>query len=307
MSRSKFVYGLLCLILFSGMFGCLTDTKTALANQVSGDNSFLLPLNQEQPLPEEKLTLSCRFPTLHDIADSPFTFEVELTWEGNEPRKFDLAITENPPRWRTAILETTSGKQVSAITIEPGKPYADTLYVALGSMPYELPEPGNYVIVFEVSSGDIKETIELTAVVTAKYMFAFYTEAERLNIEVTAGEENHLSLMVANTGTAKIEDITLNSSKPFGWTITFNPEEINSIEPGLVRSVDAIITAPRKTIAGDYMITMQAIVGKGLIPTRELQIRVSVLTPTIWGWVGILIVLAVIVGLGVMFRRLGRR
>ena len=51
----------------------------------------------------------------------------------------------------------------------------------------------------------------------------------------------------------------------------------------------------------------QAIVSKGLIPTRELQIRVSVLTPTIWGWVGILIVLAVIAGLGMMFRILGRR
>ena len=37
------------------------------------------------------------------------------------------------------------------------------------------------------------------------------------------------------------------------------------------------------------------------------QIRVTVLTPTIWGWVGVIIVVLVVIGLMVMFWRLGRR
>ena len=167
------------------------------------------------------------------------------------------------------------------------------------------PEPGDYVVTVEVSSGDIKKTIELKAVVTALYRLAFYTASGRLNTEVTAGEENHLSLMLLNTGTAAIEKISFTSSKPSGWSITFNPEEVESLEPGLAQEVDAVITPPRKTIAGDYSVTIRAI-GKDL-PRREIELRVTVLTPTVWGWVGILIVLAVIAGLGVMFRRLGRR
>jgi uncharacterized membrane protein len=39
----------------------------------------------------------------------------------------------------------------------------------------------------------------------------------------------------------------------------------------------------------------------------NIDVRVTVLTPTIWGWVGIGIVVLVIAGLAVMFMRLGRR
>lgn len=304
MSRSRAVSCFLCFILFFGVLGGLVGDQVALAAEEGSGGSFLMPLNQEQPPPEEKLEISCLYPALRDISGNPFAFEVELKWHGSQSKRFNLAASA-PPRWTALIVEGTSGREVPAIELVPENTYA--IYVALMPLTNELPEPGNYVVTFEARSDDINETLELMAVVTAKYLFAFYTENEQLNIEVTAGEENHLSLMIANTGTAKIEDITLNSSEPYGWTITFNPEEISSIEAGLVRTVDAVIKPPRKVIAGDYMITMQAIVSKGLIPTKELQIRVTVLTPTVWGWVGILIVLAVIAGLGVMFRRLGRR
>ena len=289
MSRSKLLYGLLCLILLGGIVSGLADTKSA------------------QAQPAEKLTLSARYPSLSAISGSTFTYDVELKWEGSSARKFDLAITQTPPRWQTAIVETTGAKQITAITLEPGATFPETIGVAFAPLANEVPEPGNYVAVLEASSGNIRERLELTAVVTAKYLFAFYTESELLSTEAVAGKETQLNLIIANTGTAKIEDITLNSSKPFGWTITFNPEEIASIEPGIQKTVYCTIKPANKTIAGDYNITLQAIVSKGLIPTRELQIRTSVLTPTIWGWVGILIVLAVIAGLGIMFRILGRR
>jgi uncharacterized membrane protein len=38
-----------------------------------------------------------------------------------------------------------------------------------------------------------------------------------------------------------------------------------------------------------------------------MQVRVTVLTPSIWGWVGIIIIVVVIVGLALLFMRLGRR
>jgi uncharacterized membrane protein len=36
-------------------------------------------------------------------------------------------------------------------------------------------------------------------------------------------------------------------------------------------------------------------------------LRVTVLTPTVWGWIGLIIVVLVIAGLGVLFMKLGRR
>ncbi len=306
MSRIRVICYFLCFVLFCSVIGSLAGDRVALATQESSSGSFLLPVNQEQSSPEGKLELGCRYPALRKIAGETFAFEVELKWNGSEFRKFDLATTV-PPMWMALIVEKAAGMEISAIELEPGKTYPDAIYIGFSPLPNELPEPGEYVVTLEVSSGGIKERLDLTAVVTALYRFAFFTETERLNIEATAGEENHISLVVANTGTAAIKSITFASSKPYGWTVTFNPEELESVEAGLQQVIDVAIKPPRKTIAGDYMLNMKAVSRETYISTRELDIRVTVLTPTIWGWVGILIVLAVIAGLGVMFRVLGRR
>ena len=304
MSRTRVIRYLLCFVLFFGAFGCLMGNQVVLATQESSGGSFLSSINQEQPPPEEKLELSCLYPVLRDISGASFEFEVALKWQGSKRRTFELGATA-PPKWTAKVIRGMEEQEAPAIELEPGLTYPDTVRVRLAPLAGELPEPGEYVVTLEASSGDIKEATELKAVVTALYRFAFYTATGLLNTEVTAGEDNHLSLLVFNSGQAVIEKIDLLSTKPQGWSITLNPDKAESLEPGLAQEVDAVIKPPRKTIAGDYMVTLTAI-SKDL-PKREIELRVTVLTPTVWGWVAILIVLAVIAGLGVMFRRLGRR
>ncbi len=113
------------------------------------------------------------------------------------------------------------------------------------------------------------------------------------------------AILLANSGSAAIENITFSSSKPEGWSVTFTPEKVDSLDSGLTQEVDVVINPPRKTIAGDYEITLRA-ESKEFSPDR-MKVRVTVLTPTIMGWIGVLIVLAVIAGVGVIFWRLGRR
>ena len=40
---------------------------------------------------------------------------------------------------------------------------------------------------------------------------------------------------------------------------------------------------------------------------KTVDFRVTVSTPTVWGWIGFAIVALVVLGLGVVFFRLGRR
>jgi uncharacterized membrane protein len=276
--------------------------------QESDNDSFLSSLNQEQPLPEDKLELVCKFPTFEGISGDSFAFEVGLTWFGSKPRTFDLAVIEAPPRWNATIVGGyPSEKTIFGIGLEAMMQWPETVTVRFAPAADELPEPGEYVAVVQASSGEIKETIQLKAVVTALYRMAFYTSSGRLNTEVTAGQDNHLTVEVANTGTKILNKITFTSSKPSGWTISFNPDKIDSLAPGMAIEVDAIIEPPGKTIAGDYMVTMKAINEEFKVAPRDLELRVTALTPTIWGWLGIIIVLVVIAGLGVIFRRLGRR
>jgi len=291
MSRSKVVHYLLCFILLFGILGGSLGNWVVFAD--------------EEPPPGDKIELSCKYPTFEGKSGENFEFEVELKWLGGEARAFDLAIMDVPLKWSAAIVTGDTGKQIPEIVLEPEMRYPKKIKVRFAPLSGEFPEPGDYTIALEASSGDIKETIELKAVVTGIYMFAFYTASGRLNTEVTAGEENHLSIMVFNTGTAVIEKIDLMSSKPSGWTITFNPDTVESLEPGLVQEVDAIIAPPRKTVVGDYAVTMKAVSAD--MSAREIELRVTIQAPTIMAWVSILIIVAVIAGLAVLFWRLGRR
>jgi len=305
MSMPRAVYCLLCFVLLFGILGGLVGDRVALAAQKNSSGPLLSLPNQEEPPPKEKLELVCKYPTFEGNSGDSFDFDVNLTWLGAEARTFDLAIPDVPPKWTATIVAGAYVREIPAIGLEAEMKYPEKVTVNFAPLPGELPEPGDYVITLEASSGDIKETIELKAVVTTLYRFAFYTATERLNAEVTAGEENHLSVIVFNTGQAVIDEIAFVSTKPAGWSIKFNPDELESLQPGAAREVDVVIEPPGKTIAGDYSITMSTI-SPGM-SVRRIELRVTVLTPTVWGWVAILIVLAVIAGLGVMFRRLGRR
>jgi len=303
MSRTKAIGYFLCFALLFGVFAGLAGDRVVMAAQEGSGGLFLLPPNQEEPPPEEKLELETKFPVLSGKSGENFEFEVELKYKGSKRRRFDLATTV-PPDWVAIIMSEYPEKQIEVIELEPGITYAEKLKVIFAPFLFRLPEPGEYVVTLEVGSGDIRAAIELKAKVTARYDFTMDTETGRLNTDVDAGKDNHLSILLGNPGSAAIENINLSSSKPEGWSITFNPEKVDSLEPGLTQEVDVVINPPRKTIAGDYTVTLR---GESKEVSDKLELRVTVLTPTIWGWVGIIIVLAVIAGLGVLFRQLGRR
>ena len=93
---------------------------------------------------------------------------------------------------------------------------------------------------------------------------------------------------------------------PSGWSVTFDPKTIDSLQVGAERDVQVNIKPPEKSIAGDYQINIQART-EANNASDNLDIRVTVLTPTVWGWVGVAVVVLVVIGLIAMFWRLGRR
>ena len=305
MSKTKAVNLILCFILFFAMIGGLAGSQAALAAQVDIRDSFLLPPGQEEPPLEESIELDSKYPVFSAKSGEIFEFSVELKYQGIERKRFDLNFT-TPSEWRAIAVASYPEKQIPAIEMGPALyPVTETIKVQFGPVSGKYPEPGDYLVALEASSGNLKDTIELKAVVTARYEFGMLTSTGRLNTEATAGKDSHFSIMLANSGTAAIENITFSSSKPEGWKITFAPEKVESLGSGLTQEVDVVITPPDKTIAGDYQVTLRA-EGKEFSPD-SLKIRVTVSTPTIWGWIGVLIVLAVIAGVGVIFWRLGRR
>jgi len=291
------------------MFSGLLGSQVALAAQEGINGSVSLPPSQEEPPPETKFEAIPRYPVMRKVSGQSFEFEISLVYQGTESRAFDLDLTA-PAGWVGEIKPSSREFIIESITLEPGKTYPDKVYVSISPPPAELPEPGEYVATFRAGSGDLMDSVELTAVVTEKppvpptYILSVSTATGRLNMEAKAGQDNHMTAILVNYGTGTIDNIKFTSTKSEGWSVTFNPSTVDTLEPGLTQEVDITITPPAKTIAGDYAVTLKF---TGEQATDTLEMRVMVVTPTIWGGAGIGIAVAVIAGLVVLFRRLGRR
>ncbi len=309
MLRFKETYYLVFAALLLALVGGLLIQSTAQATQDTGPEAVSISANQAST-GTEKITLICQYPVLSSYAGSYFTYKVDLLYTGGkEPRVFDLKA--RVPDGFVASITPTYGEtsQIAAIRLDPQKTYPDTISVTVRPYIWLVPEPGEYNMTVEVSSGTVSASIDLKAIVTAKYDIDVSPSSGLLNTKATAGKDNYFKISVTNTGSADMEKINLSSKitgGPSGWSITFSPESIDSLPAGDKREIQVNIKPTGKTISGDYMITISA-EPEAKNAFGSFNLRVTVLTPTIWGWVGVGIVVLVIAGLAFMFMRLGRR
>lgn len=310
MSRFKAGYYLACAALLLMVVGGLV---AATVTSAMSDTRLNLPSpssGQQSPGPEE-VTLTCQYPVLSSPTGTTyFTYSIELQYKGGkEPRVFDLQV-KVPSNFDYSITSSYGeGTAIAAIRLDPAKTYPDTIKVTVRPAMWVVPEPGEYPITVEAASGEIKGSIELKAIITAKYEIELTSSTGRLNTTATAGKDNYFTILVTNTGSADLQKVNFSSKiagTPPGWSITFDPQDIDVLPVGAEREIQVNIKPAQKTISGDYMVAISASPESGYA-FSNIDVRVTVLTPTIWGWVGIGIVVLVIAGLAVMFIRLGRR
>ena len=259
---------------------------------------------------EETIEIRAVHPKIEAIAGADFVFEIEFKYAGAQllesTASFDL-VTKAPPGWEVYMTpQYEKDKRISAIGLKSsGFTFGDTTRVVATAPFWPLPKTGEYKINVEAVSGDLRSSVELTAVITASYQLLLAPAGERYDTTTTAGKDGYFSLKIGNLGTAPIDKINFSSEKPEGWTIEFKPDKVESLEALTTQTVDITIKTPPETIAGDYMISIRA---SGAQATSDkLDIRVTVKTPTVWGWVGVIIIAIVIIGLVFTFMRFSRR
>jgi uncharacterized membrane protein len=274
-----------CLLLMLGLM--LLSPTAALAADANG-----------------KLDLSTSYSKLEGISSTSFQFVVQLVYTATEPATFNLSVS-GPQNWSIYITPNyPQDQKIRDIRIDPASAL-DNL-ININAAPYSSVSvpPGEYKLTLDVSSGSIKESIDLYAVVTANYSMALTTPDGLLNTSATAGRDNFFTIQVQNPGTASIDNIAFSSDQPTNWAVTFNPERIASLNAGSAQTVTVNIKPEAKAISGDYGITLTA---EGKQASQAMQLRVTVDTPTIWGFVGVGIIVLVFAGLAFVFIRFSRR
>ncbi|EHQ25209.1 COG1470 family protein [Mucilaginibacter paludis] len=234
---------------------------------------------------------------MQGAANSMFTYTATLR-NGTAADQVYALTAAVPPGWNVNFK--ADYKQVSSVSIEANKTKDITIEV---DPPDETPA-GSYKIPLTAATSATSASLNLDMVVTGSYGLQLSTPTGLLSTKTTAGDEKRVELSVKNTGTAGLKDIQLQATAPANWDISFDPKKLDNLDAGATAQVFAIIKADKHAIAGDYVANLEA---KTAAVSSKADLRVSVETSLLSGWLGLLIILLALGSVYYLFRKYGRR
>lgn len=264
---------------------------------VAGDYS-VLPLTL---VVSEQGTFRTEFTTnqgnMQGNATSLFTFQTALKNLTAEKQTYAL-MADGPRGW--SIVFKYNYKQVTSAEVNPNT----TADITIEVDPPDIVEAGTYRIPVIATTNGTTYNLVLEAVVTGSYSMELTTPSGLLSADITAGDQKRIELAVRNTGTTELKDIQFSASAPVNWEVTFDPKKIELLEAGKTGQAFVNIKAAKKAITGDYVTNLEARTPE---VSSRATFRMSVKTPMVWGWVGILVIAITLGGVYYLFRRYGRR
>ncbi|WP_136480928.1 NEW3 domain-containing protein [Cognatitamlana onchidii] len=228
---------------------------------------------------------------------SNFNFSAQLKNHTGEKQLYSLQARV-PRGWN--VIFKPNYKQATAVEIEPGNTANITIEV---KPPYGI-KAGTYKIPVQATNKYSTAKLELEVVINGSYDLELTTPTGLLSTSITSGREKQIELLVKNSGSSRLSDITFNTSKPKNWEISIKPDTIPSLEAGASTQVYATIKAADKAIPGDYV---SKITAKTPEVSSIASIRVLVKTSLLWGWLGILIIAGTLGAIYYLFKKYGRR
>jgi len=227
------------------------------------------------------------------------TFNFETVLKNYTADKQMFALVANAPRgWNVSF--SADYKKVTSVELTPN----NTTRVNIEIDPPDMVEARSYKIPVRAIAGSVTAQLDLEVVITGTYEVQLTTPTGLLSASITAGEEKKIELEVKNTGTAELSDIKIASETPINWEVSFEPAAVQKLAPGNSATVYATIKPSKKAIAGDYAVTAEA---KTPEASSKAAFRISIKTPLLTGWLGILIIIGAAGSVFYLFRKYGRR
>lgn len=244
-----------------------------------------------------KTELTSEQPNMEGHADSTFSYSASIRNRTAEAQTYALNA-KAPNGW--AVQFKVDGQNVTSVTLDPNS----SKDISVDVTPAQNVTADTYTIPIQASTSDTTAETTLEAVITGSYSINLTTPDGRLSTDITAGNEKTIDLVVENTGTATLTEIDIKASTPPNWESEFDLSTIPQLEAGQSKTIKATLKAPDDAIAGDYVTTFSAETAEA---SSNASFRVSVETSTLWGFVGVLIILAVLGGMYYLIRKYGRR
>lgn len=243
--------------------------------------------------------LSADFPSLSGDPGSAFSYNLKV--DNQTPVEQTFTFDPSGPQGWTVTANPTAQAKAQTVTIEAGS----NATVQVTATPPDSAQQGSYPIdVAVVGENGASGTITLEAVVQGTPQLALGTADQKLDVSGKANTEKRVPMIIANSGSAPLESVKLAGTAPTGWEVSFDPETIDSVQPGETAQVNAVIKPASDAVAGDYSLTVRASAGS---LSSNADLRYSLEGSRTLGVVAIAVIAAAFLVLAGVFVKFGRR
>ena len=216
------------------------------------------------------------------------------------PLAFTLGA-ETPPGWQVAYRPSFQNTRVGALSLTGGGSQNFDVEV----VPPANAGPGAHTVTLTAVADRVEPArlplqIELQGVPEV----GLATGTGRLTRGITAGEAAEMTVIVTNSGAEAADNVRFVAEQPPEWAVTLGENPIPRIEAGESVELAVTIEAPEQTVPGDYNLRLLTVVGA---ESDELRFRITAVQSSSFGFIGVAVIVAVIVGLAALFVRAGRR
>ena len=277
-----------------GDYGFLVEGRS---DGTTWKRPITVTIGQELPA---KLKLTTNFPALRGTTTTSFKFKVTVANDSGRDATINFSA-DAPKNFQVTFTEAYGTQQLTSIPIEAGKSKDIEAAVAL---PRET-SAGDYKLALHAKSEAASANLDLTITIIGQARLALAGEGGRLSGEAYAGQDSQLTVVAKNDGSEAARDVEFSATAPEGWKTSFDPKELPELGAGKSQSIKVTLTPAARAIAGDYQTTIRASSAGGL--SESANFRITVLTSTVWGAVGIGVIAAALLVVVFSVARFGRR
>lgn len=274
----------------------------------------------------EGIDMSTDYPGITAKAGDSVSFALDFESLTGEGYDVDLSVESIPDGWSGSF--TGADGKITQVHINDKTVDLETALVSFGVTIPENAETGTYTIELGADAGgDYTDTLSLQVTINEQEngQGSFSTSAS--SQEGSTGTSFSFDTTITNNHGSE-QTYSLAATAPDGWQVSFTTDDTSQVATITVdawgsQSVTIDITPPENVEVGEYSIPVTAYITPDenamtgdYVTTltvsndevsSDAEFRVSVKTRTVWGVIAVVIIIALIGGMGFIIKKYGRR
>lgn len=229
------------------------------------------------------------------------TYSVRIKNLQSQENVYALAVTGLPDNWYGRYKDNAASTGELAEVIIAGSSEKD---IVLEIVPPYSVNVGDYNFTAVVNTPDglsVKKNLTLTL----KSGVGMSMSSVKYAYDAQPGQPFNIIAYVANTGQGGVlTNVNVNATAPQGWIVSVSPNGVNSIKAGESQTFTITVQPPGNIVASDYEVSLKAQSDQA---EDGKDYRITVQTQSYIPYIGGGIILVVIAGLVLIYRKYGRR